>query len=656
MFELTLKQITSLIALLAFALAGVSCKSAQGEVFFGKTKPPDRNVLHYYTGDEPESLDPQVSSGQPESRIYMALFEGLVEYDPKDMHPIPAIAERWDINDDFSEFVFHLRRNARWSNGDLINANDFVYTFRRGLSPKLASRNAGFGYYLRYGEAYNQGAVFVRDASNHFLLEKDFASEGNASQQLGQKQLTPAQSGYKPTAQESTSDRDTPFHQFMHSPARLTLPGDEKTRNSLLAKDAKLKVAVAGKEFVEVKAEDIGVEAVDDYTLRLSLRQSAPFFLGLLANQFFRLVPRSAVNTYGEQWATPGHMVTCGPFKLKSWKPYNELDVERDPMYWDSASVHLDEIDFYPLVDLSTAMNLYKVGELDAVSNHTVPNAWVDVVRQKKDYMIAPEAASIYIHINTTKPPMNDVRVRKAFNMAIDKDNWIKWRKIVKPLDGIMPEGIFSGYPYPRGDSFDAEKARQLLAQAGYPVTKKGDGSYECPTFPVDQVEYTFPTASTNKTMAEFMQAQWKQNLGITISLRSMEFKTFITYRANLEYKGMAFGAFSADYLDPYTFSSIFYTPTGDNGTGWWDQKYVDMLDEANTLPAPRRFELLARAEQLMIDAQPIIPIETGAVNWTKKPYVKGLYPNAGSLFAWKFVYIERDPSKWDYSTPTLTN
>src|SRR5439155_25987955 len=104
----------------------------------------------------------------------------------------------------------------------------------------------------------------------------------------GQKQLTPAQSGYKPTAQASTSDQGTPFHQFMHSPARLTLPGDEKTRNSLLAKDAKLKVAVAGKEFVEVKAEDIGVEAVDDYTLRLSLRQSAPFFLGLLANQFFR--------------------------------------------------------------------------------------------------------------------------------------------------------------------------------------------------------------------------------------------------------------------------------------------------------------------------------------------------------------------------------
>ena len=95
--------------------------------------------------------------------------------------------------------------------------------------------------------------------------------------------------------------------------------------------------------------------------------------------------------------------------------------------------------------------------------------------------------------------------------------------------------------------------------------------------------------------------------------------------------------------------------PTGDNNTGWWDQKYVDMLDEANTLEAHKRLELLAKAEKLMIDAQPIIPIETGAVNWMKKPYVKGMYPNAGSLFPWKLVYIERDPSKWDYSTPSLS-
>src|SRR5205814_74317 len=102
------------------------------------------------------------SSGQPESRIFMALFEGLVEYDKKSLDPVPAIATRWDENNDASELVFHLRKDARWSNGDNITARDFVYSFRRGLSPELLSRSASLAYYIRYAESYNQGAVFVR--------------------------------------------------------------------------------------------------------------------------------------------------------------------------------------------------------------------------------------------------------------------------------------------------------------------------------------------------------------------------------------------------------------------------------------------------------------------------------------------------------------
>jgi oligopeptide transport system substrate-binding protein len=134
-----------------------------------------------------------------------------------------------------------------------------------------------------------------------------------------------------------------------------------------------------------------------------------------------------------------------------------------------------------------------------------------------------------------------------------------------------------------------------------------------------------------------------------------MDFRTFIDARAKLEYKGFSFGAFSADYMDPFTFLSIYYTPGGDNSTGWWDQKYVDLLDEGNRTPdRAKRFELLSKAESLMLAAQPIIPLETAAVNWLKKPFVKGMYPNAGSLFAWKYVYIERDPAKWDYATPSM--
>lgn len=652
-----LKVILWIVTLGSIAFVFVACTaSAKNEPFFGQTTPPSRNILRYVTGDEPESIDPPVSSGQPEARIYMALYEGLVEYDPKSLEPIPAIAERWDINDDSSEMTFHLRKNARWSNGAGITADDFIYSFRRAVSPELASRNAYLAYYIKYAQAYNEGAVFVKDPNtNQFLLEKDFADQ-QVADPLSQKPLDAKDPEYT-TNKETTPVADTQFHRFMHSPARLTLPGAEKARTKLLAANSKLQAAVAGKELVPVRGEDIGVEAVDAYTVRISLSQPAPFFGGLLAHQLFRLVPRKMVEQYGDKWTDPAHVVTCGPFRLKHWKPYHELVVERDPMYWDAANVHLDEIYFYPLSDNPTIMNLYKVGEIDATLNHSVPNAWLDVVRPKKDYMDGAEAAIVYILINVTKPPMSDLRVRRAFNMAIDKVTYAQARRITKPLFAFTPEGIFPGYPQPKDEQFDPIQARKLLGEAGFPVTEKPGGGFECKNFPLDQVEFVFNTASSNKIMAEFMQAQWKQNLGITVPLRSMEFKTFMVVRSKLEYKGFSIGIWGADYMDPFTFLGIFSTAGGVNGSGWFDQKYADMLDLANrTLDKEKRFQLMAEAEKFLLDAQPMIPIETSSVNFVKKPYVKGMYPNAGSLYPWKFVYIERDPAKWDYGIPSLAD
>lgn len=650
-----LKRLVALLQLISLTALVFSCNSTSSrEEYFGRIEPPKANIFRYVTGDEPQSLDPPISAGQPEARIYMALYDGLVEYDPKDLSPIPSLAERWDVNSDSSEFTFHLRQNGRWSNGDPIDANDFIYTFRRAVSPELASANAFLAYYIKYAKAYNAKEVFVRDpVTGQFLLSKDFQDQETPEPLSSKPNPT---SEYPASEAEAKPDADSPFHQLMHSPSRLTLPGSEKARTKLLDSNAKLKTAVQGKELVPVTAEDIGVEAVDKYVLRISLAQPAPFFLGLLAHQLFRLVPRKTVEQFGDQWTDPSHIVTCGPFKLKEWVPYNKLVVVRDPMFWDAANVHLDEIHFYPMADNPSIMNLYKVGEIDAVLNHTVPNAWLDVVRTKKDYMDAKEAGIDYLQINVTQPPMNDVRVRKAFNYAIDKVAWATWRKIVKPLTAFTPEGIFPGYPQPKGDDFNPERARQLLGEAGFPVTKNPDGSFSCPSFPVKDVEYTYNTQESNKAMAEWMQAQWKQNLGITIGLRNMESKTFLAVRSKLEFKGFSRGGWSADYMDPFTFLSLFYTG-GDSGTGWQDTKYIAMLDEANrTLDQAKRYELLAKAEKYLIDAQPIIPIDTASVNWVKKPYVKGMYPNPASLFPWKFVYIERDRSKWDVGTPSLAD
>src|SRR5690606_32635030 len=270
-----------------------------------KTVAPTENVLHYISGSEPESLDPGIPTGQPEARVLMALYDGLVEYDPKTLEPIPGIAKTWEISPDGTEYLFHLRPDAKFSNGKQITARDFAYTFRRNLDPMLAAKNAYLSYYLKYAEAYNSGKVFVKRPDGTFLHKADLSSATD------------------PAAKEVSTKEDdefggaTEFHKYLNEPERYVLPASEEERAKLFEKDAKLKAAAANAEFVPVKAEDIGVEAVDDLTFRIKLIQPAPFFLGLLGHQFFRVIDQETVEKYGRDWTKPANIVTSGAFMLK---------------------------------------------------------------------------------------------------------------------------------------------------------------------------------------------------------------------------------------------------------------------------------------------------------------------------------------------------
>jgi len=236
--------------------------------------------------------------------------------------------------------------------------------------------------------------------------------------------------------------------------------------------------------------------------------------------------------------------------------------------------------------------------------------------------------------------------------VSLDKKALADWRHVA-PLTAMTPSGIFPGYPQPKGDPFDPEKAKKLLAEAGY---KDAGGNFDPKKFEASEIEMIMNPDANNIPYAEFIQAQWKQNLGATISIRVMESKTFTQAQTNLEYKGISRTGWSADYMDPFTFLSIFYTPTGTNATGWWDPKYVALLDEANrTTDHLQRYKILAQAEQLLLDAQPVIPLTVGTTRLMKKPYVKGIYPNAATLIPWKYAYIERDQSKWDYGMPDMS-
>jgi oligopeptide transport system substrate-binding protein len=295
-------------------------------------------------------------------------------------------------------------------------------------------------------------------------------------------------------------------------------------------------------------------------------------------------------------------------------------------------------------------MNLYKAGAVDAVASPCVPSPWNDFIRPLLDYMDGPAAWSFFLTVNTTRPPMNDVRVRKAFSLALDREALARFRRAVRPLGAFVPGGVFPGYPAVKGDAFDPQRARELLAEAGY---RDAAGRFDPARFPVDEVEYAYIVQDMNRQVAELFQAQWKQNLGITVPLRSMEGRTYFQARNSLEYRGLSLGGWSADYMDPYTFLSIYQTPTGNNGTGWWEKSYVDKLDDANRTRDPaERFRKMAEAEQQLVDSGAVIPIWTHTTDWVKKPYVEGMYPNPGSLHPWKFVYIEHDPAKWSAGAP----
>jgi oligopeptide transport system substrate-binding protein len=651
------KKAVRLVAfVLAVAMLAASCTTqASKSEYFGKIDPPAGQVLRYISGSEPESLDPQKSSGQPEARLDMALYDGLAEYHPKTMQPMPSLAERWEPNGDSTEFVFFLRKDGKFSNGDPINAHDFVYTLRRGLRPELASRIAYLAWDIKYAQAFNEGDAFVRDPkTGRFLLASEAAPEKTEGDAAAPESGEAATAGDALAKEGEDAAPDTEFHKYIHEPLRLVVPFDEKDRQKALKDNQKLKDLIAGKEFVAVKAEDIGVEAVDDYTLRITLHQSAPYFIGLVAHQFFRVIPEKIVEKYGVNWTKPGNIVCSGPFMLEEHKPYNQIVVVKNPHFWDAATVRLDKIVFYPLEDQTTMLNLYKAGDVDATYNHTVPASWLKSgVRKMNDYMDAPENASEYWIINTTKTPMNDKRVRKAFNLAVDKVALADYRAVAKPSRTLIPT-IFLKYPRPSGDDFNPDMAKQLLAEAGF---KDASGKFDPKKFPANDVEINYNTSESNRQIAEFVQAQWKSNLGVTIPLRNTEWKSFLDMRSKLEYKGFARQGWVGDYMDPYTYLSIFTTKEGgDNGTGWYDTKYNAMLVKANSEPDElKRMELLAKAEAYFLDAMPILPLMIPATSWMKKPYVKGLYPNPGTLHAWKYVYIEHDSAKWDKQMPDMT-
>ncbi|MBA2338916.1 MAG: peptide ABC transporter substrate-binding protein [Pyrinomonadaceae bacterium] len=643
-------------ALLSFALLTQSCSStASNDPYFGRVLPPEGQVLHYITGSEPQSLDPQAMVGQPETRIAVALFDGLVEYDEKTIAPVPSLATHWDVNANGTVWTFHLRPSAKWTDGKLLTACDFVYSWRRGLSPELAANNASMLYYVKNGEPFNSMSAYVRDPSTgRFATTDDLerAGESGPVNFSGTEPMNFNRNGLNCDTQGSQAaslqSEATPQHPQENSSSTteakyLFVPSDEAARAKLLNGDPaknkpgqpKLARFIEGKQFVSVTKENVGVRALDAYTFEVTLEAPTAFFVKMLTHQFFRSVPRQAIEKYGDTlWTKPGHIVTSGAFKLAEWIPYDGVAVERNTSFWDNVNTKLDRIIFLTVEEATTMMNLYKAGEADAIGTNYVPAPWRNQLKEtKRDYIYGPYVTIEFLAIKTTMPPLNDLRVRRALSMAINRQILADRSPGQLPLTGFTPP--MEGYEGVKGTDFNPQEARRLLAEAGFP---NGRG------FP--KIEILYNTLESNKQLYEIVQQMLKTNLNIPVELTNQEFRVYLDNTRNdrLNFKGLARRGWVGDYLDPNTFFELMTSGSTNNGTGWSDPKYDRMLMEANAAVDPSvRAAKLREVESYMIAQQPVIPLFVKAIAVMRKPYVKNFESNLLDQHNWRGVYINHN-------------
>jgi oligopeptide transport system substrate-binding protein len=483
------------IALLLLVLGLLAAGSAFAEVTF--------RVLN---GAEPPSLDPSLSEDNASHNILMALFDGLLIYDPKTNDGIPGMAESYTISADGKQYNFKIRKNAAWSDGVPITAKTFVDSWLYTLDPKTASPYAWLMAMVVEGaQAFNEGS--------------------------------------------------------------------------------------AGPEAVKIRA-------LDDYTFQVDMVGPVPYVSSMLPHTIFACLPLHAIEKYGDKWTLPENIVTNGAFLLKEWKPQDHVTVVKNPKYWDAKSVKLDKIIYIPSDDNNTRLNMYLNGEADWLFQG-IPLDQIDAMKVRKDYQVIAQAATYFYEFNHTTAPFNNVKLRKALAMAIDKKKLVELvtRGGQIPTDAVTP--AVPGYVPPKGNAYNVEAAKKLLAEAGYPGGKG---------FPAATILYN--TSEGHKKIAEYVQQQWSQNLGIQVNIENAEWKTVLDRGKNQDFQILRMG-WIGDYQDPNTFLELFQTDAGQNYGKYSNKTFDELIQKAARMKAGAdRFKTLQQAEAIFIaQDQGIIPI-----------------------------------------------
>src|SRR5215831_1886008 len=479
---------------------------------------------------EPDNIDPNRSSFATEAAVIRQVFQPLLRFDSR-LTPQPAAASSYDVSPDGTVYTFHLRPDGRWSDGQPVTAQQFEYSWKRILDPKLAAEYASF---------FVDAGIVGADDWN---------------------------SGKVPNA------------------------------------------------------DGVGIRALDDFTLEVRLSHPFGPLPDLAALWVVSPLRSDIVEANPTGWTQdPSTYIGNGPFKMTEWVHQDHISFVPNPQYVANGTwpvPMLQRVTFLMVTSGEADYAAYVNGERDWT---LVPDSVVPVVRQDSELNAQArqynELTSFWVHLNNAKQPLNDVRIRRALAKAVDRTALIRdiANGVGLPLTSIVPPGM-PGAQEGLGKEldFDAAGAQALLAEAGFPG---GNG------FPT--LTYSFSTTSANQRRAEFLQAQWKQNLNINVQLNSMESKAYQAAFKDKNYE-LAFGGWGADYPDPQDwFNTLFGCKGGNNKYNYCNPTFDGLVAQADSgADLSERVGLYNQAQTILIQDAPVAPLFVRGRMVVIKPYVQ---------------------------------
>lgn len=530
------------------------------------------------------TLDVQRASWQQDLRVIRSLHEGLVKNDifTHEFEIKAGVAERWDISEDGLTYTFHLRENAKWSNGERVVAGDFVYSWRRALLPDTVSDYASVFQLIEGGKEFY---AWRNDALAGFRAGVD--------------------------------DANALWHKTL-----------EKFD-----------------ELVALKAVDdrtLVVRLARPTPYFLNLCAFAVFYpvYPALVSRYERPDQETGRLEIGSGWTKPGEHVCNGAFVVARWRFKRDMRLEQNPHYWDKASVGVRSVLMPSIEDPNAVVLAYRSGAIDFTTDVDVPYR-ADILEQKWAFYreheaevermraegvdpleiarrlpadprnhvhVLPAFGTYFYNFNCMAKlrdgrdnPFADARVRRAFAMAVDKQRIVREVRRSGELvsDVLVPRDSLPGYESARGLGYDPAGARKLLEEAGYP---NGRGFIT--------VEILFNKDAGHDKIAQAIKKDWEENLGVNVSLQQREIKVFRNDLKNQNYM-VSRGSWFGDYGDPTTFLDLNRKDDGNNDRKYASAAFEAIMDEAAAeVNVEKRMALLARAERMIVEEDlPLIPI-----------------------------------------------